>query len=106
VIAAVSSLAQGPAGGDAQPEVPAAADQSSGDGERPQPQAFGFVAARRAIEGEHLHRGEQFAGQRDDLAPGLLSLRRTSRDVNRQISEHLAGIVDGPCGPPSLQLRR
>ena len=62
----------GPAGGEAEPQAAAAADEAPGAGEDPQPQPFGFPAAGGAVQGEHLHPGEQFAGQGDDLAPDLV----------------------------------
>jgi hypothetical protein len=62
----------GPVCGHAQPQAAAAADQAPGDGEDPQPQPSRFPAAGRAVKGEHLHPGQQLAGQRDDLAPDLV----------------------------------
>ncbi len=72
MIAAVIWVAQGQRGGEAQPQPPAAADDAPGGGEQAQPQAFGFPAAGGAVQGEHLHPGQQFAGQGDDLAPDLV----------------------------------
>src|SRR5258706_10346192 len=64
------------------PEPAAPACQAPGDGEQAQPQAPGLpAAAGGAGQGEHLGPGQQLAGQRDDLAPFLLSLRGTSCDV-------------------------
>jgi hypothetical protein len=57
---------------EAQFQAAAAADDAPGAGEEPQPEPFGFPAAGGAGEGEHLRPGQQFAGQRDDLAPDLV----------------------------------
>jgi hypothetical protein len=62
----------GPASGEAEPQAPAAAREAAGDGEDAQAEAFGFPAAGLAGQGEHLGPGEQLAGQRGDLAPGLV----------------------------------
>jgi|HubBroStandDraft_5_1064220.scaffolds.fasta_scaffold290233_1 hypothetical protein len=40
-------------------------------GEQAQPEPFGFPGAGWAVEGEHLHPGEQFGGHGDELVPDL-----------------------------------
>ena len=62
----------GPAGGEAEPQPAAAGDDAPGSGEDPQPEPPGFPAAAGPGQGEHLGPGEQFAGQRHDLAPDLV----------------------------------
>jgi len=53
-------------------DAPAAAEEPCGGGEDPQPQPFGFPAAGRSVQGEHLRLGRQFAGQCHDLVPDLV----------------------------------
>jgi len=62
----------GPPGSQAKPQAAAAADDPPGAAEDPQSQSFWFPPAGRSLQGEHLCPGEQFAGQRDDLAPDLV----------------------------------
>ena len=62
----------GPALGEAEPQVAAAADEAPGDREQAQPEAFGLPAAGGAGQGEHLGPGQQLAGQGGDLAPQLV----------------------------------
>ena len=62
----------GPAGSQAQPQAPAAADEASGRGEQAEPQPFRFPAAGCSVEGEHGHPGEEFAGHGGDLGPDLV----------------------------------
>ena len=64
--------AQGQRCGEPQPQAAAAADEAPGDGEQAQPEPFRFPAAGGPGQGEHLHPGQQFAGQGDDLAPELV----------------------------------
>ena len=64
--------APGPGCGDAQPPAAASAGDAPGGGEQAQPKAFGFPSAGGAVQGEHLHPGQQLAGHRDDLAPELV----------------------------------
>ena len=55
--------------GEPQPEVAAAPDESSGDGEQAQAEPSGFPRAGGPGQGEQLAAGQQLAGHRDDLAP-------------------------------------
>jgi hypothetical protein len=60
-------------GGEVQHHPPSGTGQHGGDGEQPETEPFrlpplGFVAG----EGEHLHPGGEFGGERDDHAPDLI----------------------------------
>jgi hypothetical protein len=59
-----------PGRSEAQPNAAHAADNAPGDREQAQPP--GFPPARGIGERKHLHRGEQLAGQGDDLSPDLV----------------------------------
>src|SRR5690242_20032211 len=71
----------GPPGGEAEPQASAAADDAPGSGEQSQAETFGFPPAGGAGEGDHLHPGEQVAGQSDDLAPDLVLGIAPEREV-------------------------
>ena len=86
----------GPAGGDAEPEPSAAADDAPGGGEDPKPQFSGFPAAGGAGEGEHLGPGQQLAAQRDELAPDLVLVVA----VQRQVAQ--AGVLGGADASPGV----
>jgi hypothetical protein len=63
----------GPVFSEAEPQAPAAAGETSGDGEDTQAEPFRFPAAGGgAGQGEQLGPGEKLAGQGDDLAPELV----------------------------------
>jgi hypothetical protein len=78
-----------PAGGQAQPQPAAAAHQPPGDGGQPQSQPLGFPPAGGPSQGEHLHPGEQLAGQRGDLAPDLV----LGEPVEGEVAQ--AGVLGG-----------
>jgi hypothetical protein len=46
-----------------------------------QPQPFKFPGAGRAIQGERLHPGDQFAGHRDQFAPDLFLVKAVQGQV-------------------------
>ena len=73
----------GPAFSEAEPQPAAAADDPSGDGEIRSRIRLGSPPAGGAVKGEHLHPGQQLAGQCDDLAPDLVLLKAVQRQVTQ-----------------------
>jgi hypothetical protein len=81
-------------------------DQAPGGGEDPQPQASGFPAAGRAGEGEgeHLRPGQEFAGQRDDLAPDLVGGEPAEGRLRRPVSLAQRILAAGPAAVAQFQV--
>ena len=71
----------GPAFSEPQPQAAATAHEASRDGEDAQAEAFRFPSAGRAGERDHLHPGQQLAGQGHDLAPDLVLREALERQV-------------------------
>jgi hypothetical protein len=97
----------GPAPGEAEPQSSAAADEASRDGEGPQPEPFRLPPSCLPREGEHLHPGQELAGQGDDLAPDLVLGEALEREVAQA---GVLGIPDavlaaGPVTVPQFQVR-
>jgi hypothetical protein len=96
----------GPAFGEAEPQAATAAGQATGDGEEAQAEALGLPAAGGPGQGQHLRPCQQFAGQRDDLAPGLV----LGEALERQVPQPgVLGAADpvlapGPAEVPQFQV--
>jgi hypothetical protein len=77
------------------------------DGQQAQAEPLWLPAAGPAGEGDHLGPGEQFAGQRDDLAPDLVLREALQGQVPQARVLGVPDAVLTPCPPavPQFQVR-
>src|SRR4051794_2300786 len=88
-------------------ELASAADEGGGDGEDPQPESFGFPAARLvANEGEQLGPGGQFGGEPDEGAPDAVLVEVVQRQVRQSgvLADPDAVLGAGAAAVPQLQI--